>query len=242
MLLLTVVSTSAFMNPRNPCHAKRFLGAENTCRAYVVPSGLCKQCRLKDAGPGGKFPDCQSIYNVSSDGCKKEMRKYARKNRACDPLRKRQVDAYDDHLEEIDFFLYSICEECCDCVPVGAREGDIRQRRADGTLFDVVGRANCGTHAAVDVCKVWPNVRAVVNWASQRPSEVELDALPDVCPILQGWRTERSGSDSTLSQVEKDTVPEVARPFLTQFLSVARCGAKTTWSRCVSLERNQSRI
>lgn len=244
LLVATCVLTvaSAYVNPRNPCHAKRDLGAGNTCLIYVVPPALCSVCRLKDTNSGGKFADCRGIYDVGSDACRREVRRYAYKNRKCDPLRVAQVADYDNQLEPLDFFLYAVCEECCDCVPTGALQREYDSRKRAKTLFDVAGRANCGTHAAVDVCKVWPKVRGIVNWSGRMPTKTKIDALPDVCPMLQKWRSARAGRNSKLSQEEKDTVPLEAQPFLKQFVGVARCGNRRTWQRCVSLERNQSRI
>lgn len=230
-------------NPRNPCHpGRRYLGEGNTCKVYRVPPRLCRKCMLNETNinPTGKFLDCTNIYNIIDPECRVELQRYAKWNK-CDALRNQQVAAFEENIVPLDYFVYSICEECCDCVSTGAKESQYWRRRRDQTLFQTAERPNCGTHAAADMCSVWPNVRAVVNWYNELPSYEEVEALPEVCPILKTWRQLRIQSDS-LSEEERNTVPEEAQPFLKNFTRIARCSARPVWQACIRLESSQSRI
>lgn len=243
LVLFAGQAAQVYGNPRNPCHpARRHMGADNSCRVYRVPPRMCKACTLNETniGPTGKFANCSSIYNIATEGCRSQLELYAKWNQ-CDKLRNRQVRSFEDNIVPLDYFVYSVCEECCDCVTVGAKQGQFWSRRRQGTLFQHQDRVNCGTHAAADICAVWPNVRAVVNWYSELPSEAELDALPNICPILKTWRVQRQ-SPSHLEQEERDHVPEAALPFLKNYTRVARCHNRPVWQSCIRLESKQSRI
>lgn len=240
-LLSSTKRITAYTDPRSSCHNKRSLGEKNACRAYVLPPQMCRQCSLKNAGPGGKFPNCKNVMDITSTGCKRQLRKYAKRN-PCDGLRNEQVKDIDRNREYLDFFVYAICEACCDCIPTGAREDQFRNRKKSGKLFDLVSRPNCGTHPAMDICKVWPDVRKIVSRISERPSEEEARKLPAMCPLLKSWRSRRLDKDNSMTQNERDTMPEDAQKFMRNFVRRAGCGMKSVWQQCVSLERNQSRI
>lgn len=243
VVLFVIQGAEVCGNPRNPCHpARRDMGVDNSCRVYRVPPGMCGACTLNETniGPTGKFANCSSIYNIVTDECRLQLELYAKWNK-CDKLRNRLVADFENSIVPLDYFVYSVCEECCDCVTVGSKQNEFWRRRREGTLFQYQDRANCGTHAAADICTVWPNVRAVVNWYKQIPSDEEVDALPDVCPILKSWRIQRQ-SPSLLSQEEREKVPEAALPFLRNYSNSARCHTKPVWQSCVRLEAKQSRI
>lgn len=236
-LLFLVSATSAYVNPKNPCHNKRDLGENSNCEAPVIPPRLCKDCRLKETDAAGNFLDCKSIFNITTPECRIQFQKYATRN-PCDQLRNQQIAAFDENIESLDFFAYAVCEECCDCVREGSIEDQYAASAAAGTLFDFENRANCGTHAAVDICKVLPNVKVVVNTISQIPTAEELEQIPHICPLLKEWRDNRS----SLPADEQNTVPEFAREFLSNYTKVASCGASSVWRSCVRLETAQSRI
>lgn len=237
LLLSFVPSATAYVNPKNPCHNKRNLGENSDCLAPVIPPQFCNACRLKPTKPNGDFVDCKSVYEINTTECKAQFKKYAYRN-PCDKLRRTQVRNYEQNIESLDYFAYSVCENCCDCVPVGAQSDLYNSYASTGTLFDVVNRANCGTHAAVDLCKVFPKVKVVVNSKFAVPSTEVLNNIPDICPPLKQWRDNRS----KLPPAEREIVPEFARQFLTNFTKVARCGMESVWQRCVLQETAQGRI
>lgn len=233
-----------YVNPRNPCHpAKRLLGAMNTCRVYRLPPEMCQKCKLRPDGydKRGKFEQCTNIYDIQNPGCVDQLKLYAKWNRRCDKLRYNQItNSFNTSLVQLDYFVYSVCEECCDCVSTGSRLGQYNARNKTGTLFQYRQRANCGTHAAADICLVWPKVRTVVNWWKQIPPKAVVDKMPDVCTILRNWREERKDPNYPMEQ--RKNVPMEALPFLRNFSKAARCGSSTVWNECVDLETKQRRI
>lgn len=228
---------NAWVNPRNPCHDKRGLGQDSDCEAPVFPWKLCTECRLKETDPGGKFKDCKSIFDITAPSCKYQIKKYAQLN-PCDGLRNRQVADFDNNIESLDFFIYAVCEECCDCIPVGAETDDYYPLKSTDSLLDYKTRANCGTHAAVDVCKIFPNIKTAVKKPEDIPSASQLAELPYICSPLQDWRDSRS----SLPEDERELVPNFAHGFLKNFSIAARCWKKPLWESCVELESDQNRI
>lgn len=248
LLLCSVVYgqvKTPYVNPRNPCHPnKRQYGDDSDCEVYRVPPQLCKFCKIKKSNydTSGKFNQCSSIFNIEDPLCEEQLRLYAKWNR-CDRERNMQVANYSANIIGLDYFAYSICEECCDCVSLDSRKDTYQSQRRDGKLFQVTERANCGTHAAADICLVWPNVKWVVNWWRQIPSKAEVEAMEPICPGLQKWRQDRKpNSGAGLTNEERFNVPAFARPFLNQFMKAVRCGRQTTWKECVDLELSQGRL
>lgn len=245
LVIFNISVNAQFVNLRNPCHPnRRTLGDGSDCEVYRIPPRLCQACKLKDDNydSQGKFLFCDSIYDLEDETCKAQLELYVKWNK-CDKLRQRQMRNFNENLVPLDYLVYSVCEECCDCVTPKSKENEFFTRRRDGTLFNIKGRANCGTHAAADVCLVWPKVKAVVTWFSQIPSQAEVDALPNVCKVLRDWREARKGGQSSgLTFKERENVPDAAVPFLRSFANVAKCASKDVWQSCVRLEGSQKRI
>lgn len=237
LLLFFFTTGHAWVNPRNPCHEKRYLGEDSNCEAPVLPWKLCTECRLKETDPGGKFKDCKSIFDITAPSCKYQLKKYASLN-PCDGLRNRQVADFNNNLEALDFFVYAVCEECCDCVSFGAEVGDYYPLKQADDLFDYETRANCGTHAAVDVCKVFPKIKTAVKKTELIPPPAVLASYPYICPPLQDWRESRT----SLPEDQQELVPDFAQSFLQNFSIAARCWKQSLWEDCVRLESDQNRI
>lgn len=234
-----------YVNPRNPCHPdKKSYGDDSNCLVYRIPPKLCTKCKLNqdNIDNGGKFDKCYSIFNIPDDGCRKQIEKYATLN-PCDKERNKAVKNYSQNIIALDYFIYSVCEECCDCVRTKSKVSEYKQRKKANTLFEIDTRANCGTHAAADICMVWPKVRWVINHKEPFPTQQEINKMKDICPPLRKWRNDRkSGSGAGLTPKQINTVPGYAQTFLKQFIDVAKCKKRSLWQSCVSLEQSQRRI
>lgn len=237
LILVLFTLAHSWVNPRNPCHEKRYLGENSNCETPVLPWKLCTECKLKETDPGGKFKDCKSIFDIQAPSCKYQLKKYAAMN-PCDQLRGRQVADFDNNIESLDFFIYAICEECCDCVSVGAEVSDYYPLKRANELFDYETRANCATHVAVDVCKVFPKIKTAVKTVNDIPTPQQLANIPYICSPLQDWRNSRS----SLPEDQRELVPEFAQGFLKNFSKAARCWKQSLWQDCVRLESDQNRI
>ncbi len=127
------------------------------------------------------------------------MQKYVEAN-PCDVKRVKAmadlaVNPNDDKARGVvDYFLYSVCEQCCDCVPMGANsvlypQYLARHTAANPTLYSAT-RGNCPAHAEYDICMVAPKVTHFTSIGD--PADPAFDAWPEACPPAQAvgpvWR------------------------------------------------------
>ena len=225
-----------------PCHSNRkFQGDGVNCEIIKLPPKLCKVCKLRPTLARGMFASCSRIYDLMPLACRRLLRKYARLN-PCDEKRNAQVQDFSnpENVLGLDYFVYSVCEECCDCIPRGTKsKEDYTQLKAAGTLIKV-DRANCVTHANFDVCKVWPNIRFIYKGRQSVPDAEELeDKWPIICPKIRKWKDEFPGKTFNVDEVP---IPADIRQFLTRYTSVAPCRDRTVWEECFDLEKSQNRL
>lgn len=181
--------------------------------------------------------DCRSIYDLENKACREELNNYANMNAHCDPVRAKQVKNIDASANKmgLDYFVYSVCEECCDCIPRGASVGQYQMRKATGNLHNV-NRGNCPAHAWFDICKIWPQVAFVSSPGQKDP----VKESPPICPILTTWIRRPENSNWLLrSHVE---IERPIKRFLKRFVSVAKCRFRLPWQSCVQLEAAQNRL
>lgn len=221
---------------RNPCHDGRSVESLGTdCEYITMPPELCRDCRLAGFDSGGYFNDCSAIYNLRDDRCRKALELYAKLN-PCDTIRRAQIKTYNkpESRVALDYFTYSICEECCDCIPRGAKPDQFRARLLNKTLISF-RRGNCPAHAHYDVCRVWPEVRYITT-----PGRPLRKGLPKICPIIRDWFF----SDASKDWYKNDNTqmdPRIMR-FLRIYARSARCYNKQTWLMCHGLESRQNRV
>lgn len=247
ILLLTVAIAAvltvsiAANSGRNPCHTNRRAqsNGQGTCRSYRIPKKLCVACRFYPTNPGGRFRNCERIY-VMSNWCRLELLKYAHMNK-CDQQRNRQVLDFtnQDNLIGLDYFVYSVCEMCCDCIPRHTKPGEFEDRLKKGTLIKV-DRANCPAHGVADVCKVWPNVRKILHEDQDMPADLNDDTkYPRICDTMKQWKREQTES---LYNKDEVAIPNSMRTFFEEYTSAANCREPRLWNMCVGLEKSQNRI
>lgn len=243
LLLFALVATcTANMNP---CHQnKRSLGKGGggfepvTCKNIRFPPKLCRACRLKPPRPNGNFRNCNAIYDLSTRWCRDELRKYARLNAACDPVRKKQVRNFDHarNREGLDYFVYSVCEQCCDCVPRGSLPSQYPWRKANNKLL-TPNRGNCPAHAWYDICTVWPDIESITNPNGFPKPNWKVSKL---CPKLTNW-IGRPANNPWLFKSYTWVDPPI-KNFFDQFFKVVKCSDRDIWSRCTDLESKQNRL
>lgn len=235
-VLLLAFTAQGMQLRKTTCHDTPFPKGSK-CEVVVVPPQLCNACNLKDVNLDGTFKDCSSIFNTSSAQCKFQLQKYVSLN-PCDTYVKRLVQSYKKNIENLDDFIYGVCEGCCDCVSIGAKVNEYWKRKTKNTLFDYKTRANCGLHPAIDLCNVLPKIKTFVSSSDDVPTKTELAKMPYVCPSFRAWREKRIKNPATATE----SVPKFAHGFLQNLLKVFRCGQRTTWQRCTVMESRQERI
>lgn len=235
-LFLSLSGNAHAMASQFPCHAnKTALGQDVLCEGVSLPHDLCSSCKLKGFDPNsGAFLDCASIYDLDEPSCQSSLRRYAALNQ-CDIIRNQQVSNFSNasNKQGLDYFVYSICEECCDCVPRGVTALDYDSRAMQRNLLSA-RRGNCAAHARFDICKVLPRVRFF-----KLEGSGDYDEFPYACPMLEDWFQTNSTDWLNRGWVPMDDRLE---RFLKTMYWAAKCGVKETWQRCASLESAQHRL
>lgn len=220
------------------------MGKGVTCKKVVLPNGLCTSCPLRPSNSKGQFIKCSDTYDTSSTPCLSKMREYVAAN-PCDPVRadamsKLDADPEDTQaLQTIDYFLYTVCEQCCDCVPMGANLDFFAQYNAAHSssvpaLYDPA-RGNCPAHAFYDICKILPDITHF-----SRPGDTSAGLSTPACGLLTKWfisPASKGWQDNPKTELE----PEL-RAFLLNMLDVAQCAAESIWDTCFELESKQSHL
>lgn len=217
--------------------------AETGCTSVVLPFKFCGECPLLPFDSEGNFEQGgQQIYDINHPPCRKAIENYARLN-PCDQVRQQQVNDWDGNRGRnqirLGVFMYSVCETCCDCIPIGSSQDEYmerKQRRGFGNnaLLDL-DRGNCPAHAVYDICKVWPKIRTIL-----RPGQSPDPSFPEICPYLFGWL--RSPSSKSWLRNPDAQMNGRVRNFLRQLNISARCRQKFTWMQCLDLESAQGRV
>lgn len=244
LLIAAVLCTSiADAGSPNPCHKnKESFGRKVTCQKVVVPGWMCGACTLKEPQNNGDFKNCRSIYDIKAPACQEQLKYYAWLNRDCDPVRKKQVADFsnEENVRGLDYFVYSMCEQCCDCVPRGSNLFQYKNRQKEGTLM-LVNRGNCPAHAWFDVCKVLPQIRYVERPNGQFAPIMKNGQLPPkLCPALTTW-IKRPQNKNWLYKSYL-TVELPINNFFQSFFNVLNCRSRVVWNSCVDLEGKQKRL
>lgn len=236
---------STAMGGMNPCHEnKGSLGKGGngyepvTCKNVKFSPQLCRACLLKPPTSNGNFKTCNAIYDLSRPWCRNQLRQYARMNADCDPVRTEQVKDFNNakNREGLDYFVYSVCEQCCDCVPRGASVSQYPWRKANNKLLSV-NRGNCPAHAWYDVCTVWPEIETITFPNGSPKPNFRRGKL---CPRLTKWMS-RPNNNPWLFKSFLWVDPPIKNFFLT-FFKVVNCKDRQVWSRCTDLESKQNRL
>lgn len=227
-----------------PCHpSKASPNTDVKCTRVSLPPDLCSSCKLRPTNPNGEFVDCANIYDVTSLQCHSALRRYTSLN-TCDHVRKFAVESYLDDFDDnsarevIDYFLYSVCENCCDCLPMGRIRSDyaallLTHTTSNPTLWKE-NRGNCPAHAVYDVCQVLPNVGYFSNEGD--PNET----VPPACPQLNEWL--RSPAASGWQTNPESEITNGTRDFLRGLLQASRCSEELIWTRCYDMEESQDHL
>lgn len=225
-----------------PCHRNKNNLAAWSCESVTLPYNLCKACPLKPANWNGDFKTCNSIYDLDAPGCKWELQEYVKLNQ-CDWKRKDNVNKWINGAnwwektiakEDLDYMVYSLCEQCCDCIP--KRSSNINfweaKWRGEDDLYDA-SRGNCAAHAHFDVCSLFPNIRFFRNpWGPWNWW------WPKICWQIKSWV---DYNPNWIDQNDAKVNWPIAR-FLRNINRNTACNDHNVWNKCKALESSQKRI
>lgn len=236
VLFLLSSLANAAERSRNPCHPNRSSSVLGTgCEFIRLPNSLCSNCRLNGYDGRGYFNRCDAIYDINESKCKAGLQDYVKLN-PCDTIRKKQVQSFNsrDSQFALDYFVYSICEECCDCIPNGSSSSQYTSRKNNKLLISYV-RGNCPAHAFYDICRVWPDVKDVA-----KPGDSFKKNSPPACPLTRTWFDSPNSKDWYKNNNTK--MDSRLRVFLERLVKAAGCEQKAIWQMCVGLESAQGRV
>eukprot|EP00179_Madagascaria_erythrocladioides_P027978 CAMPEP_0198330940 /NCGR_PEP_ID=MMETSP1450-20131203/17247_1 /TAXON_ID=753684 ORGANISM="Madagascaria erythrocladiodes, Strain CCMP3234" /NCGR_SAMPLE_ID=MMETSP1450 /ASSEMBLY_ACC=CAM_ASM_001115 /LENGTH=212 /DNA_ID=CAMNT_0044035275 /DNA_START=269 /DNA_END=907 /DNA_ORIENTATION=- len=210
-----------------------------------MPKGLCRVCPIGPivtAPTGGQqtgdFVDCTATYDLTSNPkCIDKLQKYVNRN-PCDTARAEALDDYlnsgDPEVVEnarqiLDYFVYSVCEQGCDCIP---------QENADRSnpTFEV-RRGNCQAHAFYDICRILPDIKLIKLVGTGTGNLAE---LPEACPLIRNWfnsPASQQWSSNPMTTVEPDV-----EYFLNRTIEAVQLTKNKVWNDCFDLELTQGRI
>ena len=87
---------------------------------------MCSACQVGPYLSDGQYADCTRTWRPEAPACIAKMQEFVDLN-PCDTYRKDALEKYlglqgPEKVEEgrlvMDFFLYSVCEGGCDCIPM----------------------------------------------------------------------------------------------------------------------------
>lgn len=134
--------------------------------------------------------------------------------------------------QQLDYMVYSLCEQCCDNMPRYANQGQYWWRKRAGKLFDLT-RGNAMAHFFYDLCTLFPNIKFMKSkWM------VDKYYYFDVCKKMKQWT---EGHENWKDLYEQD-LDWVMKGVLSDAMIALQCGAEDTWMRCVGVEKKQKRI
>lgn len=220
-----------------PCPgAKAPMGAGVSCKEVKLPKNLCSACPLRAPHSNGQFKDCSNIYDTFQPSCMAAMNQYVKAN-PCDKKRKQIMDDLNGPNPsakariQLDYTLYSVCEQCCDCIPMGASKSKDKGKW-------VTDRGNCPAHAWYDVCAVFPEVTHFVTIGQSTPGK--FIGAPKACPMLTSWA--KSPAFNNWQKNPKTKISGKLNAALASMLDAVQCSNGGVWNKCYDLEYKQNNL
>ena len=236
--LLAGMISAVYGQGKYPCHGEKDILGAHSCSGVTLPYRLCSACSLKPVAPNGDFVQCNNIYALDNQQCKTELERYVEMN-PCDDKRKDQLMGWSSwDIQNLDYFVYSVCEHCCDCIPKGTKEWQFESLSQSHTdeipsLYKP-DRGNCPAHAFYDICKLYPNVKYM-----RTPWGPKHEDWPEACPILDQWFY--SGASSNWANSVTSLNFEAKR-FLNNVNVANQCKNEEVWKSCRNMEAAQGRV
>lgn len=197
---------------------------------------MCKACPLNTPQDDGQFKQCNNIFNLDAPGCKAKLEEYVASN-PCDTVRAQLVSEWSmQSKNRLDYFAYSLCEQCCDNVPKGAKleEYSWRNNGDDMKLWSLT-RGNGPAHFHYDICAIFPNFKSwILPWSGDNSGR------PKLCPQLQSWLDSPASANwvqNANAEMSQDITTAIG-----DSMWAMQCHNYEVWSRCLDLESKQKRV
>lgn len=233
--LLLLAHPSAARPDVAPCHNNKPGEAAPSCTTLVVPQSLCRACPLRPALPDGNYASCTDIYDLTAPACRPAIRAYAAAN-PCDTRRAFQVDRWSAaDRTSLDYFIYAMCEMCCDAAQFGSRVEQYEERRDSGRLWSAK-RGNAAAHFFYDICTLYPSFQAF------DLGEGECVDAPEGRSVCEDMREWVSGPGKNwFGDNDVQIGPNIVDAIEDSMIAMS-CSDQTIWSNCVTMEQLQNRV
>lgn len=247
LIVALLLSTQAVGTSFGIYHLSARQAAAPNCTVPRIPWNMCTACKLKPftVNPGTNNVNFHGvnrfdIYNLSSPQCRKMIERYVAFN-PCDTVRANALAKLDTDTgyRTMIYFMYSVCETCCDCIPIGSRESQYEERKKNGTLINIY-RGNCAAHFYYDTCRIWPKARQITGLYGKRFNSSS-NANFEWCPDFKKWQF----SPDAKQWIKNNQVNGVTwrmRRAMRHISIYGRCGEETQWKNCVKMELAQKRV
>jgi len=183
----------------------------------------------------GNFQDCGNMYHID-DACAAKIEQYATAHQTCDPIRSQYLvditssdpNKRQEALNGLDYFIYAMCEEVCDCIPYSAPRG----------AYDIdVSRGNCFAHAHYDIMRIFPDIMRIHKMGTPLPIEI-----PNVKAGLGNMLLNHSDWKGTYKVPFQGEEEMNIKAFLEQTMEALEADEPANWENCWALECSQNRI
>lgn len=220
-----------------PCHINRNFMVAPACTHITLPPTLCASCSRARLSRDHQYKNCRQVYNIHCRTCRNSLKFFIKLN-PCDNIRRAQVEGWSafDKLS-LDYFVYSICEQCCQCIVKGLNKNNSKSITNEHTgekqvLHNDI-RGSCVAHAFYDICNIYPNVKYFTLPSGSRHTD-----WPPVCPLLYRWFQ----SSTSYNWINEDNVQieEEMKQFLNNINVANQCKLKSVWGQCSSIEEIES--
>lgn len=247
MFLITITASQP-VYPIAGTNITKTIHQNSECNEIHIPAMLCTTCRMRTFKVTPKGPDFNrkseyDIYDLTTPSCMAKLYKYIQIN-PCDYKRSQAVHdlmkskRVRESRDTLSYFMYSICETCCDCISIGARVEQYESRKARNNLINT-RRGNCAAHFAVDVCNIWPEVNHIVGGPAS--SIWPGNGKWKYCKEFRDWWGSPRASGWEGANNQGGTSPRMQRA-LKQITKSNYCEEKRQWMDCVRFERALGRI
>lgn len=209
------------------------------CTNVRIPPLLCGSCHLRPQNPDGSYDSgvTKDIFDFDTPECMEQILEYVRLN-PCDDKRSQYVAEFKTSsfaYARVAQFMYTVCEQCCDMIPIGSKLFEYESRMEAGTLHTKT-RGNGVAHFYFDICKLFPKVTRFI-----RPQWKTIETLPKLCPMANAWMASNYSRGWTVN-ANADGIPAPFQTALGIMAKTLGCRNKRVWKDCIPEEQSIGRI
>lgn len=207
------------------------------CTNVRIPPRMCGRCHLRPLNSAEKARYKKDIFDFETRECLAQLREYVRLN-PCDTKRAHFLANYKTNMfayDRVAQFLYTVCEQCCDMIPIGSKRWEYWRRKKAGTLHTDV-RGNGVAHFYFDICKLFPKITRFI-----RPKWRLVEGMPELCPPAVAWM-ESDLSDGWTQNANASGIAPALRRSLTVMAKTLGCRDRKLWQDCIVEEQSINRV